>query len=90
MRRSQTKRTMSPSAQRKTARRPTNVSLPEALTADARSLGINISQACERGLAREVAEVRARQWLKENEKALESSNAYVEEHGLPLANLRPF
>ena len=90
MRLSQTKQATSSSPQRKSARRPTNVSLPEALTADARSLGINISQACERGLAREVAEVRARRWLKENERALASSNEYVEEHGLPLANLRPF
>jgi antitoxin CcdA len=88
MRRSQTKR--AGSEQRRSARRPTNISLPEALTAEARSLGINISQACERGLAREVAGARARLWLKENERALASSNEYVDSHGLPLARLRQF
>lgn len=28
------------------------------------------------------------QWLKENKDALESSNQYVEQHGLPLAGYR--
>lgn len=28
---------------------------------------------------------QAEQWLAENHDALESSNAYIEEHGLPLA-----
>lgn len=88
MRRSETKHI--DSRPLRAGRRPTNVSLPEALTADARSLGINISQACERGLAREVADARARLWLQENERALASSNDYVDSNGLPLANLRQF
>ena len=32
------------------SRRPTNVTLPEALLREARDLGINLSQACERRL----------------------------------------
>ena len=79
-----------PGSERPKLRRPTNISLPEALTAAARSLGINLSQACERGLALEVAEARARLWLKENRQAMDSSNEYVDAHGLPLANLRQF
>ena len=73
-----------------TARKPTNVTLDEALLAEAKALRINISQAAEAGLTRAVAERRAAQWLEENRGALESSNAYVEQHGLPLAHHRNF
>lgn len=73
-----------------TARKATNVTLGEGLLAEAKSLNINISQAAEAGLARAVAERRAEQWLAENLAALESSNAYVEANGLPLARYRGF
>jgi antitoxin CcdA len=33
---------------------------------------------------------RARQWLDENREALESSNDWVEKHGLPFAEFRLF
>jgi len=72
------------------AKKATNVSLSETVLADAKALRINISQAAEAGLARAVAERRAAQWLEENRGALESSNAYVEQHGLPLAHHRNF
>lgn len=73
-----------------TAKRATNVSLRSDLIDEARRLGINISVACEQGLEKEVAKTRAEQWLVENRAALESSNAYVEKHGLPLARYRQF
>lgn len=72
------------------ARKPTNLSLPADLVAEARALGVNLSRACEEGLERSVSEARQAQWLAENRAALESSNAYVEAHGLPLASLRLF
>ncbi|WP_067733142.1 type II toxin-antitoxin system CcdA family antitoxin [Novosphingobium naphthalenivorans] len=72
------------------ARRATNVSLNREHLAEARDLGINISQACERGLVETIAEVRAARWLEENREALDSYNRYVEENGLPLENLRLF
>jgi antitoxin CcdA len=72
------------------ARRATNVSLSVKLLADARTLEVNISRAAEQGLARAIAERRAALWLEENQSALESSNAYVEQHGLPLARYRSF
>jgi antitoxin CcdA len=71
-------------------RRPTNVSLDAALIDKAKELGINVSRACEDGLAKEVKEELGRRWLKDNQAAIESSNAYVEKHGLPLAKYRPF
>ena len=71
-------------------RKPTNVSLDSELLEAAKELGVNVSRACERGLAEQVAEVRSRRWLEENKDALESSNQYVERKGLPLAQYRQF
>lgn len=71
-------------------RRPANISIDSDLLAEAKTLGINISRACERGLAEQVAEVRAARWRMENADALESSNAHVERHGLPLSRYRSF
>ena len=71
-------------------RKPTNISLDSDLLEAAKALGINISRACERGLAEQVSETRAERWLEENKQALESSNLYVEKNGLPLARHRQF
>lgn len=72
------------------ARKPTNLSLDAVLLSEARALKINLSRAAEAGVRRAVSQARAKQWQTENAPALESSNAYVEEHGLPLERLRPF
>ena len=71
-------------------KRPTNVSLSPDLLAEARELGVNVSQACERGLKEDVRKARAAAWLEANRPALEAWNRYVEEHGLPLARYRQF
>ena len=71
-------------------RRATNVTLPEGLLREAKALKINVSQACERGLAAEVREERARLWLRESRPAMDAWNGYVEEHGLPLGEFRQF
>ena len=39
---------------------------------------------------RATAEKRAELWLRENLDALQSSNDYVEQNGLPLAKYRQF
>jgi len=72
------------------SRRPTNLTLPEALLRDARDLGINVSQACERGLAAAVAEARRQRWLSDNQAAMDAWNEHVATHGLPLADFRQF
>ena len=72
------------------SRRATNVTLPAALLHDARSLGINLSQACEQGLAAAVSEARRQRWLDENRAAIQAWNEHVEMHGLPLAAYRQF
>lgn len=75
---------------RPTGSRPTNVSLDAALVAEAKELGINISLASSRGLEQAVDRGRRERWLKENQDALSSSNAWVEANGLPLAKHRMF
>ena len=72
------------------ARRATNVSLRADLIAEARDLGVNISQACETGLEATVARTRAERWIAENREAIDYWNRYVDEHGLPLARYRQF
>lgn len=71
-------------------RRPTNVTLSTELVAQARELGVSVSRACEAGLAAEVKKAREAKWIEENWEAIQSSNRWVEEHGLPLAEFRPF
>jgi antitoxin CcdA len=66
------------------------VTLPEPLIHEAKAFGINLSQACEDGLAAAVAKARSAAWLEENRPALEAWNEYVEEHGIPLAEFRQF
>lgn len=70
--------------------RPTNVSLDASLVAEAKELGVNISLASARGLEAAVKQARGERWLEENMDALESSNAWVEANGLPLAKYRLF
>ena len=72
------------------AKRATNVTLPVALVAEAKALGINLSQACERGLSEQVGETRAEHWRRENAGAIATWNAWTEENGLPLARYRQF
>lgn len=73
-----------------TARKATNVSINEALLSEAKALKINVSKAAEVGLLIALAEKRSELWLAENLVALDSSNSYVEQHGLPLAQYRSF
>lgn len=73
-----------------TRRKATNISLDAELLESARALGVNVSRACERGLASQIAETRAQRWLAENAEAIDASNRHVEAHGLPLARYRQF
>ncbi|QNQ11043.1 type II toxin-antitoxin system CcdA family antitoxin [Sphingomonas alpina] len=71
-------------------RRPTNVSLDAAMIEDAKELGINVSRACEEGLAKQIKAERERRWIEENREAIDGWNAWVAEHGLPLEKYRQF
>lgn len=79
---------MHPSEKVKTHRKPTNLSLDNELLREAKALGINVSRSAEAGIEVAVRRQKQLNWLKENAAAVESSNAYVEEKGLPLSNYR--
>jgi antitoxin CcdA len=73
-----------------TAKKATNISLSKTLLTEAKALRINVSQAAELGVTRAVAEKRAENWRRENKKAFECWNDYVEKNGLPLESYRSF
>jgi antitoxin CcdA len=60
----------------------TNITIDARLLADAREMGLNVSAIAEEALRT----ARREAWQKENAKALESLNIWVEENGLPLAD----
>lgn len=71
-------------------KKTTSVSLAEPLLAEARALGINVSQAAEDGVAAAVARRRREQWLRENAAAIQSYNEFVDKHGMVLDKYRLF
>jgi antitoxin CcdA len=71
-------------------KRATNISLNSELVDAAKELKINVSTACERGLADEVKKARETKWLEENLPALEAWNQWVEENGMPFDEYRHF
>ncbi|MEW2918534.1 type II toxin-antitoxin system CcdA family antitoxin [Ruegeria sp. ANG10] len=72
------------------SRRPTNLSLDSTLLSEAKALKVNLSRAAEEGVRIAVAEAKAEQWKADNAEALKSSNAYVDQNGLPLDSFRQF
>lgn len=58
-----------------------NVTVSSKLIADAKALGINVSQSAEEGLIRKVREAQGAQWLEENREALIAHNEWVKKHG---------
>lgn len=71
-------------------RRSTNVTLSERLVAEAKAQGINVSRACEEGLAAAVKAEKARQWREENAESIRSYNEWIKRNGIPLAKYRRF
>ena len=53
-------------------------------------VGVNISRSAEVGIQQAVKNKLRELWLQENKEALLSSNAFIEEHGLPLEKFRSF
>jgi antitoxin CcdA len=71
-------------------RQATNLTLPKDLIAEARALDVNISRACEAGLAREVKAAREAQWKRDHADKIEAWNRWIDINGLPLAKYRMF
>jgi antitoxin CcdA len=71
-------------------KRATNLTIDPALLDEARALHINLSATFEASLRDAVRARKAAQWLEENRAAIQSSNEWVEKHGLPLEKYRQF
>lgn len=72
------------------SKRAANLTVDTALLDEARGLGINLSATFEASLRKAVRKEKAAQWLEDNRAALQSSNEWVETHGLPLEKYREF
>ena len=71
-------------------RRSTSLTLDRALLDEARLLGVNVSRAAEAGVHEAVRVARTAAWRRENAEAIAEYNAWVEAHGVPLAEHRKF
>lgn len=71
-------------------RKPTNVTLDASLLDEARAFKVNVSAACEKGLAAELRALREKRWLEVNREAIDATNRWVEANGLPLEKSRLF
>lgn len=72
------------------AKKATNCTVNSDLLARAKEMNINISATLESALAGIVAETESRQWLEENETAINHYNEKVREQGLFSDGLRTF
>lgn len=71
-------------------RKSAEVEIDADLFTEAESLSLNVSHAAEIGIKAAIKAEHERRWKEENREAIESSNRWVEEHGLPLAEYRQF
>jgi antitoxin CcdA len=77
-------------AQSPATKKSTNLSLSADVLAEAKGLGINISQACDQFLRELVRRERASRWKEENADFIEAYNRIVDTEGLPLDEWRSF
>jgi antitoxin CcdA len=52
--------------------------------------GVNVSRACEHGLAEDACQEKARCWQERNSAGFDAWDGYVESYGVPLSNYRKF
>lgn len=69
-------------------RKSVNFSIGADLLAEAKARGVKLSAVLERALLAELKDRREAQWRADNRAAIESMNAYIDEHGLPLGGYR--
>ena len=63
-------------------KKATNLSINKNLLAEARELKINLSATLEEALEKKVREQRRKQWLEENQQAIQACNELAEKNGL--------
>ena len=72
------------------AKRATNVTLSADVLAEAKALGLNISQVCDAALRERVRAERERRWREDNAGFIAAYNETVAAEGVPLDAWRTF
>jgi antitoxin CcdA len=72
------------------AKKATNITLSSDVLAEAKTLGINISQSCDQFLRELVRNERERRWQQDNADFIAAYNQTVADEGLPLDSWRSF
>lgn len=72
------------------ARQRINLTLDPAVIAEAKDLGLNLSQECEAGLSAAVKREADRRWQSENAEWIKAHHDWVEANELPLERYRLF
>lgn len=62
-------------------RRPVNLTLPEDLLSEAKTLNVNASREAEAGIRMAVKKAREEEWLKSNRAAIDAHNKRVDKSG---------
>lgn len=73
-----------------TPKKATNITLSADVLNEAKSLGINISQACDQFLRELVKREQERRWQADNAEFIAAYNTGVARDGLPLEAWRTF
>lgn len=71
-------------------KKPANLSINSDLLAKARELNINLSATLEEALTEQLKQKRRELWRKQNAKAIQTYNRFVEEQGVFSDELRSF
>ena len=71
-------------------KKATNITLSSDVLTEAKALGINISQSCDRFLRELVRTERERRWQQDNVGFIAAYNRTVKDEGLPLDAWRSF
>lgn len=72
------------------AKKAANLSINQALLAEARQLNINLSATLEQALRERIRHEKRQQWLRENQQAIERCNQLTEANGLFADSHRVF
>ena len=75
-------------SERPAKKRAVNLFVDAELLDEARRLRINVSETLERRLRTIVKAEQEKRWLEENQAAIASINAFIENHGLLASRLR--
>lgn len=69
-------------------RKAVNVTIDTGVVAAAREVGLNLSRVTEEALRLAVKREEDRRWKERNRAAMEAWNDWLEENGMPYADLR--